>query len=443
MSWPDDFVWGTATASFQVEGAVRAGGRGESIWDRFSNIPGNILNGDTADTACDHFHRWPEDVEIMRSLGVSGYRFSIAWPRVIPDGRGRINQVGLDFYDRLVDGLLQAGIIPYPTLYHWDLPAALEDEGGWPHRPTAYAFADYAAVVAERLGDRVKNWWTINEPRCVAEHGYRRGRHAPGRREPRAWLDAAHHVLLAHGLGTAAVKQVSPDSRIGPALNVDAAVPRSAHPSDLAAAETAHDLRNRWYMDPVLLGRYPPAAVEHYRWDQKALRDGDMEIISQPVDHLGINYYFREVAADPALPDRERPPPITEADLPRTTMGWEIYPDGLRDLLLRFHEDYRLPPVFITENGAAFPDRVEEGAVHDQNRRDFLEAHFTAARQALRAGVPLRGFFVWTLLDNFEWALGFSRRFGLIWVDHQTQERVWKDSARWFASYIASGGESR
>ena len=440
--WPEDFVWGTATASFQVEGAVAAGGRGESIWDLFTRTPGAILGGDTADVACDHYHRWPEDVEIMQRMGVGGYRFSIAWPRVVPEGRGRVNPAGLDFYDRLVDGLLEAGITPYPTLYHWDLPAALEDEGGWPHRPTAYAFADYAAAVAERLGDRVKDWWTINEPWCVAEHGYRNGRHAPGRREPRAWLDAAHHVLLAHGLGTAAVKGASPDSRVGVVLNVDAHVPRSGHPADRAACELAHDLRNRWYIDPVLLGRYPPAALDHRRWDRKTLRDGDLEIISAPLDQLGINYYFREVVADPGVDDRERPPPLIDADLPRTTMGWEIYPEGLRDLLIRFHRDYDLPPVFITENGAAFPDRVEEGAVHDPLRRDFLKAHFRAARQAWRAGVPLRGYFVWSLMDNFEWAHGFSQRFGLVWVDYDTGERIWKDSAHWFASYIAGGGGS-
>lgn len=436
-SFPADFVWGVATAAFQIEGAVDADGRGESIWDRFSQTPGRIANGDTAEVACDHYRRWRDDIAIMRELGIGGYRFSIAWPRIVPDGVGKVNPAGLGFYDRLVDGLLEAGIRPYPTLYHWDLPQALEDEGGWPERETAYAFAEYASVVVRRLGDRVEDWWTINEPWCVAELGYALGEHAPGRRDRAEAWDAAHHLLLAHGLAVQAVRAEASHARVGIANHVVAPVPRSTHPADERAAELGHALKNRWYLDPILLGHYPEMAVEHSGWDHAAVRSGDLAVISQPNDHLGINYYSRTIMGDEMVDDSQRPRPLTEADLPRTTMGWEIYPRGLTDLLTRFSDDYELPPTYITENGVALPDQVVEGAVHDAGRRRYLERHFEAAAEAMAAGVPLRGYFVWSLLDNFEWAHGYSQRFGLVWTDYDTQRRLLKDSAHWFTSFIA------
>ena len=439
QSFPDDFVWGVATAAFQIEGALEADGRGESIWDRFSRTPGNIRNGDSAEVACDHYNLWRDDIAIMKEVGVNGYRFSISWPRVFPSGSGEINPAGLGFYDRLVDGLLDAGITPYPTLYHWDLPQSLEDTGGWPNRSTAYAFADYAGTVVEHLGDRVQHWVTINEPWCVAELGYRVGEHAPGRCEPVAALDAAHHVMLAHGLGMQAARAAVPGVSIGIASNIDVKTPRSAHPADLRVAELEDAYRNRWYLDPVFLGEYPQSGVIARNWDQACVLPGDLDAISAPMDFVGFNYYSRTVVQDDAVSDAERPQPLVAADLPRTTMGWEVYPDGLRDLMVRFNEDYELPAVYVTESGVAFPDELVDGAVHDEDRRRYLEQHFKAAAVARAAGVPLRGYFIWTLMDNFEWAMGYSQRFGLVWTDFDTQERVLKDSAVWLSEEIARG----
>lgn len=439
LPFPDDFVWGVATAAFQIEGALQADGRGESIWDRFSRTPGNIRNGDSAEVACDHYNRWRGDIAIMQEVGVNGYRFSISWPRVFPSGSGKMNPAGLGFYDRLVDALLEAGITPFPTLYHWDLPQALEDAGGWPRRSTAYAFADYAGAVVERLGDRVQHWVTINEPWCVAELGYGVGEHAPGRRDPDAALDAAHHVLLAHGLGIQAARAAAPNASIGIASNIDVKTPRSAHPADVRVAELEDAFRNRWYLDPIFLGEYPHSGVVARGWDQSCVLPGDLDTISAPMDYVGFNYYSRTVVQDDTISDAERPRPLVEANLSRTTMGWEVYPDGLRDLLVRFNDDYELPPVYVTECGVAFPDQLVDGAVHDEDRRQYLEQHFAAAGSALAAGVPLRGFFIWTLMDNFEWAMGYTPRFGLVWTDFDTQERIPKDSARWLSEEIARG----
>ncbi len=436
-SFPDDFVWGVATAAYQIEGAPHANGRGESIWDRFSHTPGKTRNGDTGDVACEHFYRWEDDIQLMQHLGIQAYRFSIAWPRIFPDGAETPNLAGLGFYDRLVDKLLEAGIAPSPTLYHWDLPQALEDDGGWVQRRTAYAFAHYAEVVGERLGDRVEQWWTINEPWCVAELGYYSGDHAPGRRNRTEALTAAHHTLLAHGLGMEALRRAAPAAQVGLVTNVESVVPRSAHPADIEAAELAHQLRNTWYVDPVMLGAYPEKAAEHYRWDAEPVKPGDMEIISAPMDSLGVNYYSRQVVGDDGVDDAERPSPLVTANLPRTTMGWEIYPDGLRDILLRFHRDYELPPVYVTESGVAFADVEQDGAIHDADRRAYLEAHFAAAAEAYAAGVDLRGYFVWSLMDNFEWQHGYSQRFGLVWVDYATQERIIKDSGHWFGAALS------
>ncbi len=436
LSFPSGFLWGTATAAYQIEGAVSVDGRGESIWDRFAHTPGKTRNGETGDMACDHYRRWRDDIAMMRDLGVNAYRFSIAWPRVVPNGTGATNQAGLGFYDRLVDTLLEAGITPFPTLYHWDLPQSLEDAGGWANRQTAYAFASYVANVGERLGDRVHDWWTINEPWCVAELGYRTGTHAPGRTDPAAAAAATHHVLLAHGLGMSAMRAAAPQCRLGIAVNADDHISRSAHPGDIAAAELAHAVNTRLYLDPVLRGEYPTSAVAHRRWNQAEVRPGDMEIISAPMDHLGVNYYTRRISHDPKVVDAARPQPIVQPDLPQTTMGWEIYADGLRDVLVRFNNDYDLPPTYITESGVAFADEVVDGAIHDEDRRRYLEDHFAAAAEALAAGVPLRGYFIWTLLDNFEWQHGYGQRFGLVYTDYASQRRIIKDSGHWFADVI-------
>lgn len=438
FSFPDGFHWGVATAAYQIEGAVHEDGRGESIWDRWAHAPGNTMNGETGDVACDHYHRWPEDIEIMKRLGVTAYRFSIAWPRVVPGGTGAVNPAGIGFYDRLVDALLDAGITPFPTLYHWDLPQVLEDDGGWPERRTAYAFADYATAVAEHLGDRVTHWWTINEPFCVADLGYRYGEKAPGRHDHDDAIAASHHVLLGHGLALRAIKAVSSSAQVGIVANVDNHMPKSAHPADRRAAELSHALNSRWYLDPVLRGEYPELAVNHHHWDQREVAPDDMKVISTPVDHHGVNYYTRKLHGDESIDDSERPGPILEANLPRTTMGWEVYPEGLRDLLLRFNEEYDLPSLYITENGAAFSDTVVDGAVHDEDRREYLERHFAAAAEAVAAGVDLRGYFIWSLMDNYEWARGYGQRFGLVRVDYETQERLLKDSAHWYASVIAA-----
>ncbi|MCP4967839.1 MAG: beta-glucosidase [bacterium] len=433
---PGGFVWGVATAAYQIEGSHNVDGRGESIWDRFSHTAGNTYQGQTGDVACDSYVRWPDDIALMRKLNVGGYRFSIAWPRVFPNGSGDLNHKGLDYYDKLVDGLLEVGITPFPTLYHWDLPQALEDTGGWINRDTAYRFADYAAVVADRLGDRVHDWWTINEPWCVAELGYRSGTHAPGRQEPREWFAAAHDVLLAHGLGMEAVRAAAPASKVGIVINVDAVMPRSVHAADQAAAAMFELQRNHWYLDPVLKGEYPQAAVDEYGWGQAEVEPGDMETIAAPMDHFGLNYYSRSVIRDESIDDRERPQPLIETDLPRTTMGWEVYPDGLSDLLIKYDREFDLPPIYVAENGVAFADELVGGAVHDEDRCAYLESHFAAAATAVEGGVDLRGFFVWSLLDNFEWQHGYTQRFGLAWTDYETQHRIIKDSGHWFSSFV-------
>jgi beta-glucosidase len=433
-----DFVWGAATSAYQIEGATSADGRGESIWDRFSHVPGNILNSDTGDIACDHYHRWREDIGIMEELGVNGYRFSVAWPRILPTGTGTINQAGLDFYDRLVDALLEAGIQPFPTLYHWDLPQALENEDGWVARQTAYAFADYAAIVAERLHDRVDHWMTINEPWVIAHLGHVTGEHAPGRESREEGWAAAHHSLLAHGLATQALRATAPNSEVGIVLNMRAKVPRSQHPADRRAAYTESGFDHRWYADPIFRGSYPEDALTAIHWDQHPVFDGDLAIISTPTDFLGLNYYTRTLVEDEGIDDVERPAPLTEADLPRTTMGWEVYPEGLRDLLVWLQEAYDPPPIYVTENGAAYVDQVEANRVHDPERTSYLERHIAAVGEAIERGVDVRGYFAWSLLDNFEWALGYDQRFGLVHVDFETQARTIKNSGLWYRDAIAA-----
>lgn len=433
-----DFVWGVATSAYQIEGAAAIDGRGESIWDRFSHNPGNTRDSATGDVACDHYHRWQEDLELLVELGVNGYRFSISWPRILPQGTGAINEAGLDFYDRLVDGLLDAGIQPFATLYHWDLPQALDDNEGWLARPTAYAFADYATVVADRLGDRVKHWMTINEPWVVATLGYVTGEHAPGHESEEEGLTVAHHTLLAHGLATQALRAAAPGAEVGIVLNMDDFVPRSTHLADQRAAYAASGSMNRWYADPVFTGLYPQDTEIAKHWDEHPVFDGDLAIISTPIDFLGLNYYTRKVIEDEGFDDVERPAPLIDADLPRTSMGWEVYPNGLRDVLMWIHETYDRPAIYITENGAAFADEVSEQRVHDPERTAFLRDHIDAVAEAIQSGVDVRGYFAWSLLDNFEWAHGYHQRFGLIHVDFPTQTRTFKDSGRWYRDMIAA-----
>nr|WP_217634887.1 GH1 family beta-glucosidase [Micromonospora pattaloongensis] len=434
---PPEFVWGVATSAYQIEGAVAADGRAPSIWDTFCRVPGAIDNADTGDAACDHYHRWAEDVALMSRLGVDAYRFSVAWPRVIPDGTGPVNARGLDFYDRLVDALLAAGIRPFVTLYHWDLPQALQERGGWPERATAEAFADYAAVVAGRLGDRVADWNTVNEPLCVAWIGHLEGRMAPGERDLARAVRASHHILLGHGLATRAIRaHAARPASVGIVLNLSPCEPGSDRPEDVAAAVRADGHTNRWWLDPLYGRGYPADMIATYGVEPP-VRPGDLDTIATPTDFLGVNYYFRQVVVD----DPDGPAPFArQIPVPgavTTAMGWEAYPAGLERLLVSVAEEYRPGRLFITENGAAWPDRVTPvGTVDDSERTEYLEQHLAACAAAVARGVPLAGYFAWSLLDNFEWSYGYDKRFGLVHVDYETQARTVKASGHRYAALI-------
>jgi beta-glucosidase len=430
-SFPVDFAWGAATSAYQVEGAVAEDGRGESIWDRFCARPGAIRNGATGAVACDSYHRSRADVGLARDLGLTAYRFSIAWPRILPTGRGRVNQAGLDYYDRLVDDLLAAGIDPYPTLYHWDLPQPLEDEGGWPVRGTADAFAAYVEVVAGRLGDRVSHWLTQNEPWVIAWLGYGLGIHAPGRRCEADAVAAAHHVLLSHGLALEVLRRDAPDARVGLAVDLIPMHPLTEAEEDVAAAHAADVERNRWILDPVLRGAYPAEGLPRLGSMLPSAAADDLPLISAPIDFLGVNYYRRNVVdAGGAIVD----PPGREY----TTMGWEVGPEYLHGLLVELRDAYDLPRLHVTENGAAFADRVVDGRVDDARRVAYLEGHLDAVARALDDGVPVDGYFVWSLLDNFEWAEGYEQRFGLVHVDFERGGRTPKSSYAWYRDFIAA-----
>ena len=434
--FPADFRWGAAVSAYQIEGAVAEDGRGESIWDRFSATPGKVVGGDSGAVACDSYHRYREDVRLMKELGLSAYRFSIAWPRILPEGRGRTNAAGLDFYDKQVDELLAAGIEPFVTLYHWDLPQALEDRGGWPVRETAEAFAEYVEVVAGRLGDRVRNWITQCEPWVVAWLGYGTGEHAPGRKSDADALAAAHHVLLSHGLAADVLRREAPESRLGITIDLVAFHPLTDSPEDLAALAREDGFRNRWILDPVLRGRYPDDMLERFAPMLPAIEDGDLQTISAPLDFLGVNYYTRSVVRSNGADGH--PVTVTGDDVERTEMGWEVYPDGLYELLLRLRAEYDPPPLYVTENGAAFRDHRVNGSVHDPKRISYVDRHLDAIARAIEDGVPVHGYFLWSLLDNFEWSCGYSRRFGIVYVDYATLERVPKASYAWYRDFIAS-----
>jgi beta-glucosidase len=435
MRFPTDFVWGAATAAYQVEGAVEEDGRGESIWDRFTATPGNILNGDHGRVACDYYHRYRDDIRIMRDLGLTAYRFSIAWPRVLPDGRGRVNEAGLDFYDRVVDELLANGIEPYPTLYHWDLPQALEDRGGWPVRETVEAFAEYTEVVARRLGDRVRHWATVNEPWVIAWLGYGIGQDAPGRASEAEAIAAGHHVLVAHGRALEILRREVPEAKVGVTLDAVPMHPFTDSEADIEAARVEDGTRNRWFIDPVLSGGYPPETMKRFGPMLPPCVADDMKAISAPIDFLGLNYYRRHVVrADPITGD---PNVIDLQGAEHTGMGWEVYPEGLYELFVRLHDDYEVPPLYVTENGAAYQDVRTNGSVEDPERASYIERHLGAVARALEDGVPVGGYFVWSLLDNFEWSRGYSQRFGLVYVDFDTLERVPKSSYDWYRDFIA------
>jgi beta-glucosidase len=454
LTFPTGFVWGAATASYQIEGAVAEEGRGISIWDTFSRTPGAVLGGDTGDVAVDHYHRFREDVALMADLGITAYRFSIAWPRVQPDGTGAVNQRGLDFYRRLVDALLEAGIEPWATLYHWDLPQPIEDAGGWPMRDTVGRFADYAALVQQGLGSRVRRWITINEPWCAAFLGYASGDHAPGRREPAASVRAAHHLLLAHGMAAESLRL--PGLSIGPAFNLYAISAASDADEDVDAARRIDGLQNRLFLDAALHGRYPDdvlADLAPYGLEE-AIRDGDMTLIGAPIDVLGINYYSRHtvtgkpgaagvVATSPFAqtspwPGSEHVSFVT-GGRPVTGMGWEIDEVGLQEVVTRVSTEYPAVPLYVTENGAAFDDTLTSDGVHDPDRVAYLDKHLRACHSAIAAGVPLHGYFAWSFMDNFEWGWGYAKRFGLVYVDFLTQRRIPKTSARWYGKSARSG----
>ena len=453
---------GTATSAYQVEGSVDADGRGASIWDTFSHAAGNTCNGDTGDIASGHFLRMEDDLDLLARLGAGAYRFSVSWPRIQPTGKGPANQDGLDFYRRLVEGLRARGIVPVLTLYHWDLPQPLEDAGGWPHRDTATRFAEYAGIVAEALGDDVGMWITLNEPWCAAWLGYAAGHHAPGGRDIGQAAAATHHLLLGHGSALQAIRAVAPDADVGISLNLIPVRPGTDHPADVAAARRVDGNHNRLFLDPIFRGCYPADVLEHYRNHApgfSVVRDGDLEMISGSLDFLGVNYYTpitvagesRAAAAmaagycvpaeaDPVLSDLGAVP-VHRPGFARTEMGWEVEPAALTQLLTRIHAEYPPIPVMVTENGAAYTDYVApDGTVHDLDRIRYLDGHLRAALQASEVGVDVRGYFVWSLLDNFEWSYGYSKRFGLVWVDFPSGTRIPKDSFLWYRETVTANG---
>jgi beta-glucosidase len=435
-AFPPPFTFGVSTSAYQIEGAVDRDGRGPSIWDRFSHTPGKIRDRSNGDTACGHYDRWEQDLDLLVELGVDAYRFSIAWPRVVPDGEDAINRAGLDFYDRLVDGLRARRIEPYVTLYHWDLPLALHDRGGWLARDTAQHFARYAEIVARRLGDRVRHFATLNEPRCAAMVGFLEGRHAPGERSLPHALTAAHHMLLAHGLAVPAIRSGARDPSVSVVLDVKPIEPASPSEADRRAARALDGVFNRLYLDAILRGAYPEDVLTGFGAAVPAVAATDLATIAAPLDALGLNYYTRAVVRhEPTAPY----PAAVEVQVPGatyTTMNTEVFPAGLRDILVRLHAEYALPPVYIAENGAAFADTVSGGRIADGARQAYLERHLAALSEARALGVAVNGYFVWSFLDNFEWGHGYQQRFGIVHVDFQTLERTLKDSAHWLRALL-------
>ncbi|MEV3938495.1 GH1 family beta-glucosidase [Glycomyces sp. NPDC049804] len=457
--FPTGFTWGAATSSYQVEGSTGADGRGPSIWDAFVNEPGRVVDGSNGDTAIDSYRSIPEDVATIKALGLNAYRFSLSWPRICPDGDDRVNEAGLAYYSNLVDALLAEGITPWITLYHWDLPQTLEDAGGWPVRATAERFGEFARIAHAALGDRVKHWITVNEPWCAAFLGYASGEHAPGRREPAASIAAAHHLMLGHGLAARAIKAADPDATVSVGLNFYPIHAATETPVDIDAARRVDGVQNRWFTEAALRGAYPEDIVEDFKAisDFAFVEDGDMETINAPIDVLSVNYYSRftvtgnggatsasaaPTGAGSAWPANEHIG-FVSSGLPVTDMGWEIDPAGLAETLTRLHAGYPDVKLAVTENGSAFPDKIEDGEIHDPERLDYARDHLAACADAVAAGVPLIGYFAWSLADNFEWAWGYTKRFGLVYVDFETGERTVKDSGRWYGDLVRRARSNR
>lgn len=432
--FPKDFLWGAGSAAYQVEGAVNEDGRGKSIWDQFCTVPGSIIHGETANIACDHYHRYKEDVALMHELGIDAYRFSIAWPRILPQGRGDVNKAGLDFYDKLIDELLSKHIQPFITLYHWDLPQALEEEGGWVNRNTINAFVEYAEIVSSRFGDRVKNWITHNEPWSISWLGYERGQYAPGKKGEKNALAAAHHLLLSHGMAVPIIRRNSPGAQVGIALSLNPVLPATNNPLDAHAAFFKDGTGNRWFLDPIFSGEYPADVLKVVQKNMPIVEKDDLQTIATPIDFLGVNHYtvsrVQWVEGHGTIYV-----PYHQANY--TDMNWEVYPNGLYEMLLRIDRLYKPKKIYITENGAAYPDvRLHDGTVYDPERQRYIENYIEACGRAIHDRVPLAGYFVWTLLDNFEWVYGYRKRFGIVYVDYTTLERIPKFSAHWYKDFI-------
>ncbi|TYT24287.1 beta-glucosidase [Dictyoglomus thermophilum] len=439
LVFPKEFLWGAATASYQIEGAWNEDGKGESIWDRFAHTPGTIYENQNGDIACDHYHRYEEDVELMAEIGLKAYRFSISWPRIFPEGRGKLNPKGVYFYEKLIDKLLEKNIKPAITLYHWDLPQALEDKGGWLNRDTAKYFSEYANFMFYKFGDVVPIWITLNEPFVSAFLGYAWGWHAPGKKDMKGAFVAGHNMLLAHGLAVQAYRDGGYKGNIGITINVATVYPETNSEEDLRAAEKQDAFGNRWFIDPIFKRKYPEIIwkiLEENNWSFD-FPISDFDIISSPIDFMGINYYTRNIVAY----DKNSHLGVKRVEGPNehTDMGWEVYPDGLYDILIQLYRDYKIP-IYITENGAAYNDTVEDGRIRDINRINYLKEHIKRTYFAIRDGVDLRGYFVWSLMDNFEWAHGYSKRFGIIYVDYNTQKRILKDSAYFYKKIIEENG---
>ena len=443
--FPGGFLWGVATSAFQIEGGHDIDGRGASIWDTYAKKPGFIEDGSNANVACDHYHRYADDIALMASLGVGAYRFSVAWPRILPAGHGAVNTAGLDFYDRLVDSLLAAGVAPWITLYHWDLPQVLEDAGGWTNRLTVDAYVELADAVSERLGDRVAHWITHNEPWCVSVLGHAQGAHAPGKRSWPDALAASHHLLLSHGRAAPVIRSNAPQSRVGITLNVSECEPASPSEADQIAARQFDGELIRWFLDPIYSGRYPNDVIEYHEHEGRLpdgmdfVRPGDLAEIHTPIDFLGVNYYSRAVVRSASIPEADNEPRTVAVPDPAelTDMGWEVYPAGLAHSLVRLNTDYEPGSLVVTENGAAYAAGPEQdGSVQDTRRCEYVKSHLQACLAAIDEGVPLHGYFLWSLLDNFEWAFGYAKRFGIVWVDFETQERVIKASGHMYSRIV-------
>jgi len=446
IKFPKDFIFGAATASYQIEGAWNEDGKGESIWDKFTHKKGKIKNNDTGDTACNHYHLYKDDVKIMKKIGLDAYRFSLSWPRILPEGRGKLNQKGIDFYNKLIDELLKAKITPYITLFHWDLPQKLQDDiGGFKSRDCAKYFADYAEVAVKEFGDRVKNWITLNEPSAYAIMGHLFGKHAPGVKNIKTGINCIHHLLLAHGMACKAMKNYNNKLNVGITINLYPIHPLTQSKKDIKASLIADSFMNKMYLDPIFKGKYPKEILKKIWFFKPKINSGDMEIISTKIDFLGINNYTREKAVYSFMmpflhfkikgfefPNEE----YEKNGIQYTCMGWEVYPDSLYELLIRIKNEYGNIKTIITENGASFKDEVINGKIKDYKRKDYLEKYIAGMYKALKEGANIKGYFVWTLLDNFEWSEGYTKRFGIVYVNHNTQERIIKNSGLWYADFI-------